>query len=301
MKRLVVLCGIVAAIGCGGSISGGGHGGNGGAAPDPCPAGSERCACYGNSTCNGTLQCFSNVCVSLTGSGGSSAGVGGSVTGGRGGTAGSAGTGGATGVAGTTGAAGAAGTVDGGSARTMGVVGCYLATQVMEGYQSVGGMRMWPPVQYGGQSVPFWTPASGFGWSIFDRAVQSYGTPTDVWIMLCVVGVQCGSGSPGGGCTATTAEVRQIVENARAHAPGANIHITGEPLYEAGWTCQLAGPGGPELTDRLAQEAANDASLNVTYAGTFLLGSTEVSSDSCHANNAGRTALGNQAVAKWGL
>jgi hypothetical protein len=95
--------------------------------------------------------------------------------------------------------------------------------------------------------------------------------------------------------------VRQIVENARAHAPGANIHITGEPLYQPGWACQLAGPGGPELTDRLAQEAANDASLNVTYAGAFLLGSTEVSSDSCHANNAGETALGNQAVAKWGL
>jgi hypothetical protein len=97
------------------------------------------------------------------------------------------------------------------------------------------------------------------------------------------------------------AEVRQIVENVRARAPGANIHITGEPLYESGRTCPIVGPDGPALTDRLAQEAANDASLNVTYAGTFLLGSTEVASDSCHASSAGKTALGNQAVAKWGL
>ena len=33
--------------------------------------------------------------------------------------------------------------------------------------------------------------------------------------------------------------------------------------------CFLAGGGGPELTDELAQQAGSDATLNVTYAGTF--------------------------------
>ena len=97
----------------------------------------------------------------------------------------------------------------------------------------------------------------------------------------------------------------EIVENVRAHAPGANIHITGQPFYNAGHTCSISGDSGPELTDQLAREAASDASLNVTYAGTFSLDAStspsEVSSDTCNALSAGELALGNQAVAKWGL
>jgi hypothetical protein len=182
---------------------------------------------------------------------------------------------------------------DGGSApaaRTMGVVGCSLTVNVMQGYESVGGMRMWPAIPaYGGQVVQSWTNTMSSAWQAFDDAVRQHGRPTDVWIMLCVFGSQ----------GATAAEVQQVIANARMHAPGANIHITGEPLYSSGMVCTLAGPGGPERTDQLAQEAAA-ASMNVTYAGTFVLGPTEVTADTCHANTAGQTALGNQAVAKWG-
>ena len=42
-----------------------------------CPAGSERCACYGNGTCNSNLECRSSLCVSSVVSNGG-AGVGGS-------------------------------------------------------------------------------------------------------------------------------------------------------------------------------------------------------------------------------
>jgi len=101
------------------------------------------------------------------------------------------------------------------------------------------------------------------------------------------------------------AQVRQTIADTRAHAPGAKIYITGEPLYSSGWTCMLTGAGGPERTDQLAQEAAADPSLNVTYAGTFILDAStspsEVSSDTCHASAVGELSLGNQAVAKWGL
>jgi hypothetical protein len=34
-------------------------------AADTCPAGSEACACYGNGTCDGRLDCRSDVCVDL--------------------------------------------------------------------------------------------------------------------------------------------------------------------------------------------------------------------------------------------
>jgi hypothetical protein len=63
-----------------------------------CPTGAEACPCYGNKTCDVGLTCASNLCVALTGAGGSS---------GTGGSASS--TGGATGVGGSisTGAGGA--------------------------------------------------------------------------------------------------------------------------------------------------------------------------------------------------
>jgi hypothetical protein len=160
---------------------------------------------------------------------------------------------------------------------------------------------MWPPISaYGGQTFQFWTRASSGAWTAFDNAARQYGTPTDVWIMLCIFQTQ-------GLITqedATPEDLRQIIANTRSHAPGARIHITGQPLYTSGWTCGLVGSAGPELSDQRAQEAANDPSLDVRYAGTFLLDGnaspSEIASDSCHASSAGELSLGNQAVAKWG-
>jgi hypothetical protein len=47
----------------------------------PCPAGSERCACYGNQTCDDGLECLSDLCVSLDSSAsGAPAAIGGRAT-----------------------------------------------------------------------------------------------------------------------------------------------------------------------------------------------------------------------------
>src|SRR5215831_9629631 len=118
-----------------GAAGSSGQAGSGGAVA--CVTGNEGCACYGNDTCNGTLHCYSHLCVLVPVDGGAgqtgAAGAGG--TAGRGGAAGSAsggggagaaggaaGGGGASGVAGTSGAAGAAGAA-GGSAGTAGGAG----------------------------------------------------------------------------------------------------------------------------------------------------------------------------------
>ncbi|KAF3810342.1 hypothetical protein GCG54_00000387 [Colletotrichum gloeosporioides] len=99
---------------------------------------------------------------------------------------------------------------------------------------------------------------------------------------------------------ATYDEVRKLIANARQHAaPGAEIFITGQPLYDAGQTCFLAGQGGPELTDSLAKRASEDASLNVKYGGTFRLRNGQVA-DGCHASTAGQQSLGRQAIGFWG-
>lgn len=177
-----------------------------------------------------------------------------------------------------------------GGPNTMGFIGCSMAENVSQGYRAVGGQRMWGPYGTGGAVVQSWTNTNSASWQSFDRQAAQYGRPTTVWIQICIF-AQNG---------ATMNEVRQLIANARQHAaPGANILISGQPLYDQGQTCFLAGSGGPELTDSLARQAAADASLNVTYVGTFRLRPNEVS-DGCHANTTGQQSLGRQAMGYWG-
>jgi hypothetical protein len=63
--------------------------------PSACPAGAERCACYGNGTCNPSVECRSQVCVASAGAGGSGANANGGQSGSS--TGGSATTGGTSG------------------------------------------------------------------------------------------------------------------------------------------------------------------------------------------------------------
>lgn len=175
-------------------------------------------------------------------------------------------------------------------ANSMGFIGCSMGENVAEGYVAVGGQRMWGPYGTGGMVVQSWTNSSSQAWQLFDQQAAKYGKPAAVWVQVCIFA------DPG----ATYDEVKQLIANARQHAaPDPQIYITGQPLYEPGHTCGLAGPNGPELTDSLAKQAAADASQNVTYPGAFQLHVQQVA-DSCHANTAGQASLGKQAVEFWG-
>ncbi|KAJ4290891.1 hypothetical protein N0V90_010087 [Kalmusia sp. IMI 367209] len=174
-------------------------------------------------------------------------------------------------------------------AHSMGFIGCSMAENVAQGYVAVKGQRMWGPYGTGGMVVQSWTNTNSQSWKLFDQQAAKYGKPTAVWIQICIF-------TNG----ATYTEVKQLIANTRQHsAANATIYITGQPLYDAGQTCQLAGPKGPESTDALAQQAANDTTQGVTYPGAFRLHPGEVQ-DGCHANTAGQSSLGKQAVAFWG-
>jgi hypothetical protein len=175
-------------------------------------------------------------------------------------------------------------------ANSMGFIGCSMAENVAQGYVAVGGTRMWGPYGTGGLVVQSWTNTNSSAWQRFDQQVSRFGRPTAVWVQICIF-AQNG---------ATYDEVRQMIANARQHAaPGASIIISGQPFYDPGQSCFLAGPNGPQLTDSLARQAAADPTQDVTYPGSFILHSNEVS-DGCHANPAGQRSLGMQALAFWG-
>jgi hypothetical protein len=97
----------------------------------------------------------------------------------------------------------------------------------------------------------------------------------------------------------TIQEAKQIIALTRQHAPNAKLYITGQPL-NSGTDCNLAGNGGAALTDRIAQQAAQE-DPTVTYAGTFGPLTPQQRSDGCHANDAGQRLLGQQIIDKWGM
>jgi len=181
-------------------------------------------------------------------------------------------------------------TSPGGGPHSMGYIGCSMAENTAQGYAADGGTRMWGPYATGGDVVQSWTDPNSSAWQLFDQQAAMFGKPVAVWVQVCVF-------TNG----ATYDEVKQMIANTRLHAaPGVTIYITGQPQYDPGHVCPLAGASGPPLTDSLAKQAAADPTQNVIYSGQFHLTNSEVVSDGCHANTAGQADLGRQALAFWG-
>ena len=210
---LAMFAGGVAAMapGCGSGTMNSGSGssgsgasnsvGNFGGAPatsTDCPAGDERCTCYGNGTCNAGLVCASQHCVNISGlaqgsAGGNSAnGVGGatgnnggtntdsSATGGAFATGGSFATGGALGAGGSFSTGGTLAT--GGSIATGGypAAGGSIATG---GALGTGGVSFWKTVTYSSTSLP--NPSNGNhnpGQNCIQCHVSGTSTEAPTWL-----------------------------------------------------------------------------------------------------------------------
>jgi hypothetical protein len=171
-----------------------------------------------------------------------------------------------------------------------------MADNIGQGYGQVGGKIMWTNSGYGtgAQVVENWMEG-GNAWSIYDTKLKAMGGIDKVkaiMVQICVLS------------THSETNVKSMIKAARAKVnPGTHIYLVGQPQYEAGHTCSLAGTGGAEWTDATAQKMAADSTVNqdLTYLGQFKLDTTKgESSDGCHASASGLTVLGNQAKAFWG-
>jgi hypothetical protein len=231
-------------------------------------------------------------------------GAGGDTSGGRGGRQGGGGMAGTagSGVAGS----GTAGTGTAGTSsmppmgdNSVAYIGCSMAYNIGTGYKRVGGKVMWNSDSYqtSAMVVQNWTSSSSSSWNLFDQKLSSIGGKDKVkavMVQICIFSSR-----------ATDDEVKQMVAAAKAHTnPGTHIYLVGQPQYEAGHECSLAGTGGAQWTDDEAKKIAADTSVNqdVSYLGTFIIDSTkgQVSSDSCHATSSGEDELGRQAMKFFG-
>lgn len=279
----------------------------------------------GNSTTGGTANAAAGTTPATAGTASASGGVSGSTSmggTGSGGTPTAAGTGGVTtggtpsggaGGAGGVGGAGGAGGAGGGTSgpcasgatakpcpptepNSIAYIGCSMADNIGQGYGQVGGKLMWTNSGYptGAKVVENWGP-NGDGWSLFNTKLNAIGGKDKVkaiMVQICLLS------------TRSEANVKAMIQAARDRLnPGTHIYLVGQPGYEAGHDCSLAGAGGTQWADETAKKLAMDSSVNqnLTYLGQFKLDTTKgESSDGCHASAAGMTVLGNQAKAFWG-
>jgi len=174
-----------------------------------------------------------------------------------------------------------------------------MADNIGQGYGQVGGKIMWNNSGYGtgAKVVENWGP-SGDAWSLFTTKLAAIGGKDKVkaiMVQICIFSSR-----------ATDAELKSMIASARNHVnAGTHIYLVGQPQYEAGHECSLAGNGGAKWTDDQAKALAADSSVNkdMTYLGQFILDSTkgEVLSDSCHASSpTGENKLGDEAKAFFG-
>ena len=269
----------IPATGGGGASSATGGGGGSGGAPTQAGAGAPSIA---GAPSGGTTS------VAGSGSGGSAGRAGGSSTAGGSSSAGGNGT-----------AGGSSGSCPGGAKATpcpptepnsVAYIGCSMADNIGQGYGQVSGKIMWNNSGYGtgAKVVENWGP-NGDAWSLFATKLNAIGGKDKVkaiMVQICVLS------------THSEDNVKAMIKAARDHVnPGTHIYLVGQPQYEAGHTCSLAGAGGAEWTDTTAKKMAADSSVNqdMSYLGLFKLDSSKgESSDGCHASASGLTVLGNQ-------
>jgi hypothetical protein len=236
------------------------------------------------------------------------AGAGGAGAGGANGGRSGAGAGGATGGRSGAGAGGAGGGSGGsgtcaGTAepcpptvnRSIAYIGCSMAQNIGNGYRAVNGQIMWNSDGYqtGAQVVPNWVEG-GSAWAGFDNKLNAMGGKNSVkaiMVQICIIQV------------ATDAQIRSMIRAARAKInPDAHIYLVGQPQYENGHHCSIAG-NQEGTTDEQARRLGADESIdpNMSFLGTFLLNCDNGEcSDSCHASAKGEERLGNQAKQFWG-
>jgi hypothetical protein len=184
-------------------------------------------------------------------------------------------------------------------ANSIAYIGCSMAFNIGTGYKRVGGKVMWNADSYqtSAMVVQNWTDPNSASWRLFDQKMTSIGgrdVVKAIMVQICIFSSR-----------ATNQELKSMIAAARQHVnPGTHIYMVGQPQYEAGHDCILAGTGGAKWTDDEAKKVAADSSINqdLTYLGQFMLDSTkgEVSFDSCHASESGEDALGKQAIAFFG-
>lgn len=185
------------------------------------------------------------------------------------------------------------------STGPIGYVGCSNTEDIIKGYHAGGGTRFWPAIhEYSGGTVVAWAkaigPRVGAYWVAFNDNLRLAPTKV-VWFQFCVHPTDSEQANYDG-ALAVIAEVQRLI-------PGVTIYVSPINGYVAPHVCDLLGPEGPAVTQRLADRLASEGkALRGPDVGELMsldpeppsAGATSANNqtlDSCHPNKVGAAAL----------
>lgn len=160
-------------------------------------------------------------------------------------------------------------------AVSIGYIGCSNTRQTVEGYQLLGGTKMWPyEKRYDSGAVRDWANNAEKGnkyWDVFDELLERHPNTRAIWWQLCIRqedDTEYEDGIP-------------ILEAIRKKIPGAKIYVSPLPGYTNG-VCGITGISGLEKAKELAQKL--DAEHADVLPGPVLgpMTPADTEDDGCH-------------------
>lgn len=174
----------------------------------------------------------------------------------------------------------------------VGLVGCSMTIDAVEGYASLGGTAMWPLIglDYGQGAVARWGDIHGsLGfWERFDAALENEPATGSFWWQLCTSGARKDNFD----------HALVILSELEQRLPEASIYVSAQPGYADGHVCPLAGPDGPDLMEELA--AALVETEKVLAGPTLSPLQPDQLVDDCHAGREGKAQMGTELLDFFG-
>lgn len=169
-----------------------------------------------------------------------------------------------------------------------------MSKNATEGYEIVGGTNMWSfRAPYGGGTIGRWNDDinsdRGNYWGGFEKELDLHPNTTVLWWNLCTAKA---------GPQDSFENALAVLDEMQTRIPGVTVYVSSQPAYTDGHVCALAGPGGPEKTQEIADQLID---AGMVLEGP-LMGPLQKSEtrDGCHANDDGTVILGQQLLDFFG-
>ncbi len=161
-------------------------------------------------------------------------------------------------------------------AASVGYIGCSNTRQTVEGYQLLGGTKMWPyEKRYDSGTVVDWARNAEKGnkyWDVFDELLDRHPNTRAVWWQLCIRNENKET---------SLQHAEQILAAIRKRIPGVKVYVSTLADYTDG-VCGLTGTFGLRKAKELAREldSRNEDVLPGPVLGPMTPADTD--KDACH-------------------
>jgi hypothetical protein len=182
--------------------------------------------------------------------------------------------------------------------NTVGVVGCSITINALEGYQSLGGDVLWPVEavdDYGGGSVSAWhqqlNSGEGGRWDTFKKGIEQFPETNKIWWELC---------SDPEAANLTYEDLLEILGGIKRISNQSEVYVTPMPLFPQSADKFCMKNNGPAVLKEYADRMVSEG---LAKAGPMMasLDGALSAPDGCHASPEGKKIWGMNLMGFFGV